>query len=74
MAFNYNKLRGKIVEIYGSQIEFAKAMKWSEKTLSLKLNGKVPWKQTDIMTAVQILGLSESDIQDYFFAVEVQNV
>ena len=74
MAFNYNKLRGKIVEIYGSQIEFAKAMKWSEKTLSLKLNGKVQWKQTDIMTAVQILGLSESDIQDYFFAVEVQNI
>ena len=74
MAFNYNKLRGKIVEIYGSQIEFAKAMKWSEKTLSLKLNGRVPWKQTDIMTAVQILGLSESDIQDYFFAVEVQNI
>ena len=74
MAFNYNKLRGKIVEIYGSQIEFAKAMKWSEKTLSLKLNGKVPWKQTDIMTAVPILGLSESDIQDYFFAVEVQNI
>ena len=74
MAFNYNKLRGKIVEIYGSQIEFAKAMKWSEKTLSLKLNGKVPWKQTDIMTAVQILGLSESDIQDYFFAVEVQTI
>ena len=74
MAFNYNKLRGKIVEIYGSQIEFAKAMKWSEKTLSLKLNGNVPWKQTDIMTSVQILGLSESDIQDYFFAVEVQNI
>ena len=74
MAFNYNKLRGKIVEIYGSQIEFAKAMKWSEKTLSLKLNGKVPWKQTDIMTAVGLLGLSEFDIQDYFFAVEVQNI
>ena len=74
MAFNYNKLRGKIVEIYGSQIEFAKAMKWSEKTLSLKLNGKVPWKQTDSMTAVQLLRLSESDIQDYFFAVEVQNI
>ena len=74
MAFNYNKLRGKIVEIYGSQIEFAKAMKWSEKTLSLKLNGKVPWKQTDIMTAVQLLRLYKSDIQDYFFAVEVQNI
>ena len=74
MAFNYNKLRGRIVEIYGSQIEFAKAMQWSERTLSLKMNGKIPWKQTDIVTAVRLLGLSDSDIQEYFFAVEVQNV
>lgn len=74
MAFNYNKLRGRIVEIYGSQIEFAKAMKWSERTLSLKMNGKIPWKQTDIVTAVRLLGLSDSDIQEYFFAVEVQNI
>lgn len=74
MAFNYNKLRGRIVEIYGSQIEFAKAMQWSERTLSLKMNGKIPWKQTDIVTAVRLLGLSETDIQEYFFAVEVQNV
>lgn len=74
MAFNYNKLRGRIVEIYGSQTEFAKAMQWSERTLSLKMNGKIPWKQTDIVNAVRLLGLSESDIQEYFFAVEVQNV
>lgn len=74
MAFNYNKLRGRIVEIYGSQTEFAKAMKWSERTLSLKMNGKIPWKQTDIVNAVRLLGLSESDIQEYFFAVEVQNI
>ena len=74
MAFNYNKLRGRIVEIYGSQTEFAKAMQWSERTLSCKLNGKIPWKQTDIVTAVRLLGLSDSDIQEYFFAVEVQNI
>lgn len=74
MAFNYNKLRGRIVEIYGSQIEFAKAMQWSERTLSLKMNGKIPWKQTDIVAAVRLLGLSDSDIQEYFFAVEVQNI
>lgn len=73
MAFNYNKLRGRIVEIYGSQTEFAKAMQWSERTLSLKMNGKIPWKQTDIVTAVRLLELSETDIQEYFFAVEVQN-
>ena len=74
MAFNYNKLRGRIVEIYGSQTEFSKAMQWSERTLSLKMNGKIPWKQTDIVTAVRLLGLSDSDIQEYFFAVEVQNI
>lgn len=48
MAFNYDKLKGKIVEFFGSQYRFAEAMGWSERTLSLKLNGNVPWKQTDI--------------------------
>ncbi len=74
MAFNYNKLRGKIVERYGNQTEFAKAMGWSERTLSVKMNGKVPWKQTDICHAIELLGLSKDDIQEYFFTVEVQNI
>lgn len=72
MAFDYNKLRGRIVEKYGSQVEFAKAMNWSERTLSKKINGKIPWKQTDICSAIRLLGLSESDIQEYFFTVKVQ--
>lgn len=74
MAFNYNKLRGRIVEKYGYQNEFARAMGWSERTLSLKMNGKRTWKQTDIMKAISLLGLNESDVQEYFFKVEVQNV
>ena len=74
MAFDYNKLRGRIVEKYGSQIEFAKAMDWSENTLSKKMNGKVPWKQTDICTAISLLGLSESNVQEYFFTLKVQNI
>lgn len=74
MAFNYNKLKGRIVEVFGSQIEFAKAMGWSGRTLSLKLNGKVSWKQSDIMKAISLLQLTEDDIQDYFFAIEVQSI
>lgn len=74
MPLNYNKLKGKIVEMFGNQQEFAKAMEWSERTLSLKINGKRPWKQTDIMKAVELLKLSESDIQEYFFKLEVQNI
>ena len=74
MAFNYNKLKGRIVKMFGNQIEFAKAMEWSERTLSLKLNGKVSWKQSDILKAVKLLKLSENDIQEYFFTIEVQSI
>ena len=72
MAFDYNKLRGRIVELFGNQGEFAKAMDWSERTLSLKMNGKVTWKQTDIVKAVELLKLSDNDIKPYFFTLKVQ--
>ncbi|MGN0272389.1 MAG: DUF739 family protein [Lachnospiraceae bacterium] len=74
MAFDYSRLRGRIIEKYGSQTEFAKAMHWSERTLSKKINGKIPWKQTDICTAIKLLSLTENDIQEYFFKIKVQNI
>ena len=39
MAFDYSKLKGKIVEKFQTQQAFAKAMELSERSLSLKLNG-----------------------------------
>lgn len=45
MAFNYQKLLGRITEKMGSQAEFARHMGLSERTISLKLNGKVPFKR-----------------------------
>lgn len=74
MAFDFSKLRGRIVEKYGSQTEFAKAIGWSERTLSCKMSGKIPWKQTDICSAIELLGLSRNDIQEYFFSMKVQNI
>nr|DAZ28662.1 MAG TPA: Protein of unknown function (DUF739) [Caudoviricetes sp.] len=47
-------------------------MKWSERTLSLKLNGKISWKQTDIVKAVELLKLTDNDISEYFFTLKVQ--
>lgn len=35
MAFDYSKLKGRIIEKYDSQSSFANAMEWSERTLSL---------------------------------------
>lgn len=72
MAFDYSKLRGKIIEKFGSQMSFAKAMDISERTLSLKMSGKRTWKQPEICLAINLLGLSNEDISDYFFALKVQ--
>ncbi|RAV76589.1 DUF739 family protein, partial [Aerococcus mictus] len=47
--FNYSKLSGKIVEIFGTQAKFAKAMKMSERSISLKLNNRVSWKDSEII-------------------------
>ena len=74
MAFDYSKLRGKIVEFFDTQQAFAEAMKWSERTLSLKLSGKRPWKQGDICRAIELLHINESDIPVYFFTTKVQNI
>ena len=74
MSFDYSKLKGKIVECFDTQSDFARAMNWSERTLSLKLNGRVPWKQVDIVEAVSLLHLDDADIPDYFFKPKVQKI
>ena len=72
MAFNYQKLLGRITEKMGSQAEFARRMELPERTISLKLNGKVPFKQNEIVKASNLLEIDNSDIAAYFFTVCVQ--
>ena len=74
VGFNYSKLRGRIVEIFGSQTEFSKAIKISERSLSLKMKGKVSWKQSEIVKAISLLGLKKDDIAEYFFTIKSQDV
>ncbi|WP_204206446.1 DUF739 family protein [Mammaliicoccus sciuri] len=73
MCFNYSALNGKIIEEYKTRGEFARALDLSERSLSLKLNNKVGWKQKEIMKATELLSINEEEIPLYFFNIEVQN-
>lgn len=69
MAYNYRKLLGKIIEVFSTQANFAKKLGLSERSLSLKLNGKVDWKQSEIVRAIALLGIDKSEIDVYFFTL-----
>lgn len=69
MPYNYAKLLGRIVEKVGTQSNFAALMDVSERTISLKLNGKVSWKQSEIAKACEVLDIASVEIPLYFFAV-----
>lgn len=71
MSYDYSSLLGKIVEKYGTQYNFALAMGLSERSISLKLNGKVPWKDDEMFKASSLLEVEVEDIPKYFFNVKV---
>ena len=70
MNFKYNKLRGRIVEIYGSQAEFAKKIKLSEQSITAKLSGNSKFTQDNIVQWCDALDIDQNDIGNYFFARE----
>lgn len=72
MLFDFSKLSGKIIEKYGTRQKFSEALGLSERSLSLKLNSKVPWKTTEVMKACTILDIPKQDAHEYFFNKKVQ--
>lgn len=68
MPFEYNKLRGRIIEKFGSQAKFAEALGITENTVSRKMNGFVQFSTTDIVSWAKLLGISSEDYGSYFFS------
>ena len=64
MAFDYSKLRGRIVEKFDTQGE--------QFSLSLKLQGKLFFRQDEIERAINLLCIKPENIDKYFFAQNVQ--
>ena len=74
MSFDYSKLRGRIVEKFGTLENFSKEVQISNHTISKYMNNKIPWKQTNISKAVQVLEIPPEEIPSYFFTLNIQSV
>lgn len=72
MSYDYSRLNGRIVEKFGTQAAFAEKLGISERSLSLKLNNKVPWKQPEMQRSSELLEFPGNEIQLYFFELKVQ--
>ena len=68
---SYSKLKGRIVEKFGSQSAFAAAMGWYEARLSAKLNNKSQWTFNEVVKACELLEIPLNEAHLYFFALRV---
>lgn len=71
MKWNYNKLRGKIKEVCGTQDAFAEKLGIGRVSLSQRLNNILEFSQQEIYKSCDILNIPMSEITIYFFTKEV---
>jgi transcriptional regulator with XRE-family HTH domain len=68
LNYEYNKLRGRIIEKYGTQENFAEAVGLSTNSISRKMNGKAGFSQEDIERWSEKLEIKQEEYGKYFFA------
>lgn len=73
MEFDYSKLRGRIIEKFGTIKAFAAAYGISYVTMSNKLNGKVSVSPDDMvkMSRPELLDIQPAEYHLYFFVIKV---
>lgn len=65
--YQYKKLRGKIIEKFGTQEKFAKEIGISETALSKKMQCKTGISQSDICLWSRLLEILPKEYGEYFF-------
>lgn len=68
MKHNYSKLLGRIKECGFTQEQLAKAIGKNKSTVSAKINGQFSFTQKEICDICRVLGISNDEICEYFFA------
>lgn len=72
LLLNYDKLKGKIKEMLGTQSKLAEELQIDETTISNKLNSNTYFTQKEILKICSILNIPNVDIPEYFFKEKVR--
>lgn len=72
VQIKYDKLKGKIKEVLGTQSKLAERMDLDETTISNKLNNNTYFSQKEILSICLILNIPKSEIVEYFFKEKVR--
>ncbi len=73
IEYNFDKLKGKIKEVFGTQNEFAKNMVMAPNTLSLKLKSQTYFSSEEISKAVELLKINNpAEAWNIFFNEKVE--
>ena len=67
VEYDYNRLRGRIVEKWGTVTAFSQAIGLNLNTVSAKLKGTTGWKMQEIEACLSLLDISRDEIGAYFF-------
>lgn len=71
MKWNYQKLRGKIKEICGTQEAFAKKIGLGRTSVSQRLNNQLEFTQEEIYKSCEVLEIPIAEVSTFFFTLEV---
>lgn len=71
-VFNYDKLRGRIREVFTTEASFAEALGIGRVSLSARLNNLVDFTRTEVFIACELLRINPSEVVSYFFNRDVQ--
>lgn len=69
--FDYSKLRGRIVEKFGTLKTFAEFAGVNRPNLTNKMQGHTPFKTSEIYEMCKMLEISQDEIGVYFFTPKV---
>jgi len=66
----FSKLKGRVIEKFGTQKKFAEALGVSENLVSLKFQKKVEFSKDDMSQWGKLLDIPPEQFHEYFFLVE----